>query len=181
VRLVWTETSRMSREVVARCSGGHPCLRKAELSAHRTAASSRRFLSSPWIRRLSVVDGSGIARSSIATAARFWPTPLEAGGSLALLIDGRWRSRVGDGLHRHLRYEANAQQALRECAGVICPLGVGTLRGNNICRCLRCEDNARHVPRWGVGVVDSFDSRRGAASCMATVAPSPPPAARRVA
>jgi hypothetical protein len=29
-----------------------------------------------------VVDGSGIARSSIAAAARFWPTPLEAGGSL---------------------------------------------------------------------------------------------------
>jgi hypothetical protein len=47
-------------------------------------ASSRRFLSSPWIRRPSVVDGSGIARSSIAAAARFWLTPLEAGGSLAL-------------------------------------------------------------------------------------------------
>jgi hypothetical protein len=30
------------------------------------------------------VDGSGIARSSIATAAIFWPTPLEAEGSLAL-------------------------------------------------------------------------------------------------
>jgi hypothetical protein len=63
---------------------GYPCLREAELSARRTAASSRRFLSSPWIRRPSVVDGSGIAQSSIATAARFWPTPLEAGGSLAL-------------------------------------------------------------------------------------------------
>jgi hypothetical protein len=36
------------------------------------------------ICRFSVVDGSGIARSSIAAAARFWPTPLEAGGSLAL-------------------------------------------------------------------------------------------------
>jgi hypothetical protein len=55
------------------------------------------------------------------------------------------------------------------------------LRGNDIRRCLKREDNARHVPRWGVGVVDSLDSRRGAASCMATVAPSPPPAARRVA
>jgi hypothetical protein len=33
-----------------------------------------------------VVDGSGIARSSIAAAARFWPTPLEAGGSIALGI-----------------------------------------------------------------------------------------------
>jgi hypothetical protein len=63
---------------------GYPCLQKAELSARRTAASFRRFLSSPWIRRPSVVDSSGIARSSIAAAARFWPTPLEAGGSLAL-------------------------------------------------------------------------------------------------
>jgi hypothetical protein len=63
---------------------GYPCLREAELSARRTAASSRRFLSSPWIRCPSVVDGFGIARSSIAAAARFWPTPLEAGGSLAL-------------------------------------------------------------------------------------------------
>jgi hypothetical protein len=84
-------------------------------------------------------------------------------------------------MHRHLRYEANAQQVLRECAGVISPLGVGTLRGNDIRRCLRCVDNARHVPRWGAGVVDSLDSRRGVASCLATVAPSPPPAARRVA
>jgi hypothetical protein len=32
----------------------------------------------------SVVDGSGIARRSIAAAARFWPTPLEAGGGLTL-------------------------------------------------------------------------------------------------
>jgi hypothetical protein len=74
----------MNREVAARCSEGYPCLREAELSARRTTASSRRFLSSPWIRRSSVVDGSGIARSSIAAAARFWSTPLEAGGSLAL-------------------------------------------------------------------------------------------------
>ena len=55
------------------------------------------------------------------------------------------------------------------------------MRGNDIRRCLRCEDNVRHVPRWGAGVVDSLDSRRGATSCLATVAPSPPPAARRVA
>jgi hypothetical protein len=74
----------MNQEVAAQCSGGYPCLREAELLARRTAASSRRFLSFPWIRRPSVVDGSGIAWSSIATAARFWPTPLEAGGSLAL-------------------------------------------------------------------------------------------------
>jgi hypothetical protein len=62
----------------------------------RTAASSRRFLSSPWIRRPVVVDGSGIARSSIAAAARFWPTPLEAGDSLALASSmiRRWKSRA---------------------------------------------------------------------------------------
>jgi hypothetical protein len=44
------------------------------------------------------------------------------------------------------------------------------LRGNDIHRCLRREDNARHVPRWGVDVVNSLDNRRGAASSMATVA-----------
>jgi hypothetical protein len=76
--------SRMNREVAARCSEGYPCLREAELSARRTAAPSRRFLSSPWIRCPSVVDGSGITRRSIAAAARFWPTPLEAGGGLTL-------------------------------------------------------------------------------------------------
>jgi hypothetical protein len=85
-------------------------------------------------------------------------------------------------MHRYLRYEANAQQVLREGAGVISPLGVGTLRGSDTRRCLRCEDNTRHVPRRGASVVDSLwsDSRRGVASCLATVAPSPPPA-RRVA
>jgi hypothetical protein len=72
-------------------------------------------------------------------------------------------------MHRHLRYEANAQQVLRESAGVISPLGVGTSQENDICRCLRCEDNTRHVPRWGASVVDSLwtDSRRGAASYLA--------------
>jgi hypothetical protein len=86
-------------------------------------------------------------------------------------------------MHRYLRYEANAQQVLREGAGIISPLGVGTLRGSDTCRCLRCEDNTRHVPRRGPDVVDSLwsDSRRGAASCLATVAPSPPPPASRVA
>jgi hypothetical protein len=69
---------------------GYPCLWEAELSARRTAASSRRFLSSPWIRRPLVVDGSGIARSSIVAAARFWPTPLEARGSLALALSAMW-------------------------------------------------------------------------------------------
>jgi hypothetical protein len=51
VRPVWTEASRMNREVAARCSEGYPCLREAELSPRRAAASSRRFLSSPWICR----------------------------------------------------------------------------------------------------------------------------------
>jgi hypothetical protein len=56
------------------------------------------------------------------------------------------------------------------------------LRGSDTRRCLRCEDNTRHVPRRGASVVDSLwsDSRRGVASCLATVAPSPP-SARRVA
>ena len=77
-------------------------------------------------------------------------------------------------------YEANAQQALRERAGVICPLGVDTLRGNDTRRRLTYEDNARHVPRWGAGVVDSLDSQRGVASCLDMVAPPPPPAAGKV-
>jgi hypothetical protein len=69
------------------------------------------------------------------------------GNGRYLLVDGRWGSHVGDGLHRYLMYEANGQQVLRESAGVICPLGVGTLRRNDIHRCLGYEDNARHVPR----------------------------------
>jgi hypothetical protein len=43
----------------------------------------------------SVVDGSGIAQSSIAAAARFWPTPLKARGpALALSTIRRWTSRA---------------------------------------------------------------------------------------
>jgi hypothetical protein len=101
VRVFVAEATRGRRRCVARAPGvdrgfphesgsrgamfrGVPCLREAELSARRTATSSRRFLSSPWIRRPSVVDGSGIARRSIATAARFWPTPLETSGGLTL-------------------------------------------------------------------------------------------------
>jgi hypothetical protein len=85
-------------------------------------------------------------------------------------------------MHRYLRYEANVRQVLREGVGVISPLGVDTLLGSDTRRCLRCEDNTRHVPRRGAGVFDSLwpDSRRGAATCLAMVAPSPPPA-RRVA
>jgi hypothetical protein len=76
----------MHREDTARCSEGSARLREAELSARRTAAPSRRFLSSPWMRRPSVVDGSDMARSSIAAAARSWPDPLTAGGSAALAL-----------------------------------------------------------------------------------------------
>jgi hypothetical protein len=46
------------------------------------------------------------------------------------------------------------------------------LRGNDARLRLRREVNARRVPRWGA--VDSLDSRRGAASCLAMVAPPPP-------
>jgi hypothetical protein len=81
---------------------GHPCLREAELSACRTAASSRRFLSSPWIRRPSVVDGSGIARSSIAAVARFWPTPLEAASPWHRRRYGAGRPGPDNGLLRRV-------------------------------------------------------------------------------
>jgi hypothetical protein len=86
----------MRREDAVRRSEGHPHLREAELSARRMAAFSRRSLSSPWIRRPSVVDGSGIVRSNIAAAARFWSAPLKAGGSPALAssIMRRWTSRA---------------------------------------------------------------------------------------
>jgi hypothetical protein len=77
-------------------------------------------------------------------------------------------------------YEANAQQVLRERAGVIRLLGVGMLWGNDARIRLRHEVNARRVPRWGAGVIDSLDSQRGVASCLAMVAPPPPPAAGKV-
>jgi hypothetical protein len=54
------------------------------------------------------------------------------------------------------------------------------LRGNNARLRLRHEVNARRVPRWGTGAVDSLDSRRGAASCLAMAAPPPPPSAGKV-
>jgi hypothetical protein len=51
------------------------------------------------------------------------------------------------------------------------------LRGNDARLHLRREVDARRVPRWGAGAVDSLDSRQGAASCLALVAPPPPPLA----
>jgi hypothetical protein len=54
------------------------------------------------------------------------------------------------------------------------------LRGNDARLRLIREVNARRVPHWGAGAVDSLDSRRGAASCLAMVAPPPPPSAGKV-
>jgi hypothetical protein len=54
------------------------------------------------------------------------------------------------------------------------------LRGNDARLRLRREVNARRVPRWGAGTVDSLDSRRGAASCLAMAAPPPPPSAGKM-
>jgi hypothetical protein len=50
-------------------------------------------------------------------------------------------------------------------------------QGNDARLRLRREGDARRVPRWGVGAVDSLDNRQGAASCLALVAPPPPPSA----
>jgi hypothetical protein len=51
------------------------------------------------------------------------------------------------------------------------------LRGDGARLRLRREVDARRTPRWGAGAVDSLDSRRGAASCLALVALPPPPSA----
>jgi hypothetical protein len=54
------------------------------------------------------------------------------------------------------------------------------LRGNDARLRLRRKVNARRVPRWGAGAVDSLDSRRGAASCLTMPAPPPTPSAGKV-
>jgi hypothetical protein len=54
------------------------------------------------------------------------------------------------------------------------------LRGDDARLRLRREVNARRVPRWGAGAVDSLDSRRGATSCLAMPAPHPPPSVEKV-
>jgi hypothetical protein len=54
------------------------------------------------------------------------------------------------------------------------------LRGNGARLRLKCKVEARRVPRWGAGVVDLLDSRRGVASCLAMVAPPPPPSVGEV-
>jgi hypothetical protein len=85
-------------------------------------------------------------------------------------------------MRRYLRHKTEARQVLRKGAGVISVPETGVLLGSDTRRCLRCEDNAQHVPCRGAGVIDSlwFDSRRGTAPCLAMVAPSPSPPARRV-
>jgi hypothetical protein len=54
------------------------------------------------------------------------------------------------------------------------------LRGDGARLRLRRKVEARRVPRWGADVVDLLDNRRGAASCLAMVAPPPPPSAGEV-
>jgi hypothetical protein len=54
------------------------------------------------------------------------------------------------------------------------------LRGNDARLRLGREVNARRVPRWGASAVDSLDSRRGAASCLAMAAPPLPLLAGKV-
>jgi hypothetical protein len=53
-------------------------------------------------------------------------------------------------------------------------------RGNDARLRLRREVDARRVPCWGAGAVDSLDSRRGATSCLAMPAPPPPPSTGKV-
>ena len=53
-------------------------------------------------------------------------------------------------------------------------------RGDGARLRLKREVNARRAPRWGAKAVDSLDSRRGAASRLALVAPPPPPSVGEV-
>jgi hypothetical protein len=74
------------------------------------------------------------------------------------MVDGRWQSRIGDGMHCYLRYEANAQQVLREGAGIISPLGVGTLLGSDPVVVL----GARITPNMSPAGVPASSTRSGA-------------------
>jgi hypothetical protein len=50
-------------------------------------------------------------------------------------------------------------------------------RGDGARLLLKREVDAQRAPRWGARDVDSLDSRRGMAPCLALVAPPPPPLA----
>jgi hypothetical protein len=82
----------------------------------------------PW--KVRVCPCGGAHRSGVAWWIEAESKRERVENGRYLLVDGWWRSRVGDGLHRYLRYEAIAQQVLCEGAGIISPLGVGTLRGS---------------------------------------------------
>jgi hypothetical protein len=80
-----------------------------------------------------------------------------------------------------LRYEGDVQQAFRKRAGIVRLLGIGVSRGDGARLRLKREVDTQCAPRWGAGAVDSLDSRRGTASCLALVAlPSPPSAGKKV-
>jgi hypothetical protein len=89
------------------------------------------------------------------------------GISRYLLVDEEHHSRVGDWLHRCLRYEGDALQALRKRAGVVHLLGIGVSRGDGVRLRLEREVDARRTFRWGAEDVDSLDSRRSVASRLA--------------
>jgi hypothetical protein len=78
-------------------------------------------------------------------------------------------------LHRRLRYEGDVLQALRERTGIVHLLRIGVSRGDDARLRLKREVDTRRAPCWSARDVDSLDSRRGAASCLALVAPPPPP------
>ena len=75
-----TEASLSYRGGAVGSSEAPPRRREAELSACCTAAVLRRSRSAPRTRRPSMVEGSGIARTSIAAAATFWLEQLKIGG-----------------------------------------------------------------------------------------------------
>jgi hypothetical protein len=86
---------------------------------------------------------------------------------LYLLIDGRWGSRVGDGLHRYLRYEANASKSFARVLASSVRLGLA-----------RCGETtsvvvsgARTMPDMSPAGVPASSTRSGP-----TAGEVPPPA-----
>jgi hypothetical protein len=64
----------------------------------------------PW--KVRVCPGESAHRSGVAWWIEAESKRDRVENGQYLLVGGRWRSRVGDGLHRYLRYEANAKQVL---------------------------------------------------------------------